>query len=183
MNRDFKPTTKGARLGRAWSRRADAPPHAVSKGCKGARHMKKDTALDPSRRRQHFQMLAVELKEKGKEAMATLPWIDRRRRDPAGPPAPAQPDHPGELVVIKFCALTERTQLPGSRISSWFLPRSESLTRVARALAARSSGFPREKYSEPNVAARNSVFDYGARTRSGRVLQLDVLPADAADFI
>jgi hypothetical protein len=75
--------------------------------------MKKDTTLDPPRRRQHFQMLVVELKGKGKEAMAALPRIDRRCRDPAGPPAPARSDHPRERVVIKFCTLTERTRRSG----------------------------------------------------------------------
>jgi hypothetical protein len=62
VNRDFQPTTKGARLGRAWRRSAEAPPYAVSQGCKGVRQMKQDTAVDPPRRRQHFQMLVVELK-------------------------------------------------------------------------------------------------------------------------
>jgi hypothetical protein len=83
---------------------------AVSKGCKAVRPMKKDSALDPPRRRQLFPMLVVERKGKGKEAMAALPRIDRRCRDPAGPPAPARPDHPGAPVVIKFCTLTERTR-------------------------------------------------------------------------
>jgi hypothetical protein len=54
-------------------------------------------------------MRVVDLKGKGNEAMAALLRIDRRCRDPAGPPTPARPDHPGELVVIKFCTLAERT--------------------------------------------------------------------------
>ena len=40
--------------------------------------------------------------------MAALPRIDRRCRDPAGTPAPARSDHPGERGVTKFCTLTER---------------------------------------------------------------------------
>jgi hypothetical protein len=48
-----------------------------------------------------------------KLAMAALPRIDRRCRDPAGPPAPARPDHPGERGVTKFCTLTERTLITG----------------------------------------------------------------------
>jgi hypothetical protein len=63
---DFKPTTKGARLGWALRRSDEAPPYAVRKGCKGEKHMKKDTAPDPLCRWQHFQLLVVELKEKEK---------------------------------------------------------------------------------------------------------------------
>jgi hypothetical protein len=57
--------------------------NAVSKGYNDVAHMKKATDRNPQR---------------------------QRERDPAGPPAPARSDHPGQRVVIKFCTLTERTQ-------------------------------------------------------------------------
>jgi len=82
----------------------------VRKRCKDVVHTKKDTALAPLTQREHFQMLVAELGGNLKLAMAALPRIDRRCRDPAGPPAPARPDHPGERGVTKFCTLTERTQ-------------------------------------------------------------------------
>src|SRR5262249_8727015 len=45
---------------------------AVSKGYKDVAHMKKDTDLDPLRRREDFQKPGAELERKGKEAAAAL---------------------------------------------------------------------------------------------------------------
>ena len=64
--------------------------------------MKKTALLIPRARRQHFPMLVVERKGKGKEAMAALLRIDRRCHDPAGPPALARPDHRENAVSPSF---------------------------------------------------------------------------------
>ena len=47
---------------------------AARKGYRDVVHLKKDTDLDSLRQREDFQMLVVERKGKGKEAMAALPW-------------------------------------------------------------------------------------------------------------